>query len=350
MIIYVCATIISIIFAYISIYLKKDIRNTYANILRKISILLSFLPLFIVSAIRYDVGTDYFYRYVPGFIYIQYGGIETYEKGFILLNKFILLFTSNYQWLFVVTSFIFCFFTYKAIYDQSKGICLSIALLLVTSSYFISLNTLRQCMSVAIFLYATKYIKNRNIYKYMFWIFIAIMFHSSSIIYIPVYFIINNKIKYHFKEFIAIVIFMPILAKIFILFVNETKYTAYFSSEFNTGKFDLWMFIINFSVLIFCYIFYNKGKNDSEYIIFVNIQFITVILLLFSSIIPLISRIIICFTFSQVIFLPKIINYIKSSLIRNSTKILIVILYTIYMANTIILRGYHEVLPYKTIL
>lgn len=354
MVVYISATIISAIFAWFSVYIKKidnQIINNRKNstLIYKIFVLLSFLPLFLVSALRYDVGTDYFYRYVPGFQWMMCGGQETYEKGFLLINKIVLLFTRDYAWLFILTSFLFCFFVYKAIYQQSEDIVYSILLLVVTTAYFISMNTVRQCVAVAIFLYATKYIKQEKFLKYLIWIIIAGTIHMSAYIYIPVYFLCKNKVKTQIMILIFIIVSKSVLTKIFIEIISLTKYYGYFNSAFNTGEFDFWTFAINFSILIFCYVFYKQGKNDMEYKIFTNIQFISVSLLLFSATIPLISRIIICFTFSQIIFLPKIFNYIKNRFIRNSAKFIVLTLYIIYMINTIVIRGYHEVLPYQTI-
>lgn len=355
---YVCATIISIIFAFISIKLKKINTNllalnkrTYGYILEKLSAICSFLPLFLVSAIRYNVGTDYLYRYVPGFIIIASGGKETFEVGFILINKFALLFSKDYVVLFVITSFIFCFFVYKAIYQQSEDICFSILLLLITTSFFVSMNIVRQSMSISIFLYATKYIKENNLKKYLIFILIAATFHSSALIYIPIFFVCKRSINLKKQIFVlcVVIIAKPILGYFFNYIISLSKYSHYIGSIYDTGIFSFWTFIINASILIFCYIFYKRGKDDENYKIFVNIQFILVLLLLCSDVIPHISRIIINFTFSQIIFLPKIIKYIKISFIRKSAKIVIIICYVIYMINTIVIKGYHEVLPYQTI-
>lgn len=359
MIVYSIGTILSVIFAYISLIIKRknndiyilQIRKQYGYTLYIIFAICSFLPLFIISAIRYNVGTDYFYTYVPQFEAIIQGKNATYELGFTLINKFILLFSNDYAGVFIITSFIFCFFIYKSIYEQSEDICYSIILLMVTTSYFISLNIVRQCIGIAIFLYAIKYIKQNNFIRYLICIFIAITIHTSSIIYIPIYFLCKNKInlKVQILLLIIVAIFKGFVSDIFIYIVELTKYGTYFNSQYNTGQFAIFSFIINLAILIFCYLFYSVAKEDKEYRIFVNIQFICVFLILFSSVIPLISRIIVDFTFCQIIFLPKIIKYIKNKYIQIITKFLILILYLIYMINTIIILGYHQVLPYQTI-
>ena len=81
--------------------------------------LLAFFPLFFIAAVRYDVGTDYLYTYVPNFLKILNGDLPYSEWGFNQLNKFIQLFTTNPQWLFVITAFIFTFLIIQTIVRYS---------------------------------------------------------------------------------------------------------------------------------------------------------------------------------------------------------------------------------------
>lgn len=359
MIIYISSTIISVIFAYFSIYFSKiniNVTSLYnskqklRSIMKKMFAILSFLPLFIVSAIRYGVGTDYLLIYLPAFYYDFYTEGERFEVGFKLIVKLIRLFTSNYQWLFAITSLIFAFFIYKAIYEQSSSPCFSIILLVLTNFYFISMNAIRQCISIAIFMYSIKYIKSNNFFKYLIFILIAATMHKSVLVCIPIYFLYKRKVKLktHIILLTITVISYNFISKAFIYIVGLTSYAGYFNSSYNTGKFEFLAFLINLSILIFCYFLYHRCKDDEDYNIMLNNQLIIIILCLFSSQIPLMSRIMWYFSFIVIIFLPKIINYIRNRYIRLYVKSSIIILYLIYMFYTIVIRGYQEVLPYKT--
>lgn len=356
--IYMFGMILSVFFAFVSKSLNNENVNQVIRdedkpryVLSKYSKVCSFLPLLLISAIRYDVGTDYMARYVPGFENIAIGYKETFEIGFKLLNKFILIFSNDYVWLFIVTSFIFCFFTYKAIYEQSEDVSYSIILLVATSFFFLSLNLVRQCISIAIFLYATKYIKSSNLKKYVILILIATSLHYSAMVYIPVYFICKKKvaIEKQILTMVCIILSMPLVEKFIYSIIGATKYFKYIGSIYDTNEFSLWGFIINISILIFSYIFYQDNKDDSEYNIFVNIQFIATILLLCSSIVPHVDRIVIAFTASQIIFLPKILNSIKKEFTRHVIKTMVICFYFIIMIDKIVIKGNNEVLPYITI-
>lgn len=355
--IYLMATAVSVFFAFCYYIIKNketiSSGNLYASVLCKYFAILSFLPLFLVSALRYDVGTDYFMRYVPGFLRMESGRSETYEFGFLLLNKVILFFTNEYQWLFVITSLIFCYFIYKTIYEQSKDICLSIILLVITTHFFMSLNVVRQCMSAAIFLYAVKYIKEKNLLKYSLFIVVAVLIHNSAFIYFFIYFIVNRKvsIRIHFSIIISCILALPMVQLFIKYFIMHTKYYYYIGGKYDNNAFSFRTLIINSVILVLCYIVKSKSKNKEieYYDIFTNIQLITVLMLMYSSSFPNFDRILLSFTFIQVIHLPTVINMFKNKYIRYSSKFALIIFYSIYMFNKIVVQNCNEVLPYQTI-
>ena len=113
--------------AYLSVHVKgrklKVIEGQTIVYPDKILFGLSFLVYFIPAAVRYGIGQDYFYTYAPTFRWIANGDInlETHslirynEWGFTVLNKAIAFFTSDYQWLFVITALISLVLVYKSI-------------------------------------------------------------------------------------------------------------------------------------------------------------------------------------------------------------------------------------------
>lgn len=328
---------------------KKFFNNK--NISR-IFILLSFLPLFLISALRYGIGTDYIPIYVKAFEhnFTAVGG-EHFEIGFKMLTRFIMLFTNNSVWLFVVTSFIFCFFMYKAICDQSTEVWFSILLLVFSVFYFMSFNVIRQCIGIAIFLYSIKYIKKREFLKYLFFIILASTIHISMLIYLPLYFILNIRvnIKVQFGLLAVCILGYKLIVNLLIAIVKMTRYKVYFDTQFDNGVFSTWTLIINVSILIFIYVFYRKAKDNDNYNIFMNLQLVTVILNIFSGTIPLTDRLTWCFAFSGILFLPEVVNYIDNKKIRNIIKVLIIICYAYYGYHSVVVRGYHEVVPYVSI-
>ena len=114
--VYIAMTICSVFFsalANINTYEKKR----YTINIKLLFWYLSEIVLIIVAAIRYDVGQDYMYTYVPYFNGLLVGYVnEDIEKGFWLLNKIVQLFTKDYAGIFIVCSVIFFHYIYLSIF------------------------------------------------------------------------------------------------------------------------------------------------------------------------------------------------------------------------------------------
>ncbi len=62
---------------------------------------LSLLPYCLTMGLRYGIGTDYFYTYVPTFT-LAANGTYTLEPGYQLLMRLVLFFTDNPTWMFLL--------------------------------------------------------------------------------------------------------------------------------------------------------------------------------------------------------------------------------------------------------
>lgn len=142
MIVYLVTGLLACIFAIASGNAHEDERSQ--NLLWA----LAFLVLFIPSALRYGIGTDYtnIQGYVEVFDIYANGGTapDGMDVGFVALIKLIALFTRNPQWLFVVSSAIICGFELRACRRLSCNAGLSVALLLAGGLYLESFNIMRQ--------------------------------------------------------------------------------------------------------------------------------------------------------------------------------------------------------------
>lgn len=241
MVVYIIMTVFAVIlsaFANIKKNNKKSNKKFAINF-RLLAWYTSELILIIIAAIRYDVGQDYMYTYVPYFNNVLGGSANMdMEYGFFLLNKFAQLFTHDYVGIFVICSVIFFHYIYKAIREQSPIPTLSIFLLVGTTYYFIFLNAMRQMIVIAIFLYAIKYIKERKFWKYFIYMLISSMIHTSAIVLIPMYFLYGIKLRPLKAGIIALILVFakPLLANVMNYIVGLTKYSYYIDSRFDTGE------------------------------------------------------------------------------------------------------------------
>lgn len=369
MIVYICAMLLSIMFAAISKnrikayslsdskYIKINNERSSYTIDKYTFIALSFLPLFFVSAFRFNVGKDYNGTYRIGFNTISSGrDYKNFEIGFKLINKFVLIFTKDYAGLFIITAFLFCFFTYKAIYSQSPSPTFSLFLLVTSGFYFYSMNAIRQCIATSIFLYAIQYIEKKDFKKYLFWILIASTVHLIALIYLPFYFI--GRLVLPFVKTVLLLgisaAILPFLKKIIYYIISLTKYSAYIGSKYDTNKNGIIIPTINFAIIIFAYYYLYLGKknkdfNNTKYRIFLNMQIVAAIFSLCFGLFPLAPRLFFAFFYGQIFLVPMAVAQEKDQNIKLVIELAIVIIYFVYFLYTVGIKNANTVLPYQTI-
>ena len=365
MIIYILMMLYSLLFAYLAMKVKKK-NNKF------IFIILAVFPIFFVSAFRYDVGTDYLYRYANDYLDFSSGvDIVNIEFLFKILMKICLCFSNDYVILFIVTSFLIIFFLVLSIYKNSKNIFLSFAVFLLGGFFFQSLNLVRQYIAIAIIIFSYKYMFN-NKKKWILSIIIATLFHSVSLIFVCA--ILLYKKEINIKEFIIAIAMVIILGNVVLnLFFNIVatsnynniqKYAAYFNKY---GK-------INFSslipeILIYIYFYYISYKTKKiectdickfEKNLFLNLQTISILLVLMNRYSELFFRVKLLFTSFQILSIPYYYE-LNKRLIANKSKegikkiysfAMIMIILGVLTTKTIysnFIKGNEEILPYKTI-
>ena len=150
MAVYIIMTIISMLFAGYAQNVKEveSLDSTY-----RILGVMAFLPFAVVSALRYQVGTDW-PIYNDYFHSIPAGGKKFTEPLFNLLNRFLYHFTQNSYILFAVVAVLLLSFMFLTIFQQSEYLTLSILIFVVSGDFFNSQNQIRQMLATAILLYA----------------------------------------------------------------------------------------------------------------------------------------------------------------------------------------------------
>lgn len=350
--IYLVMTTISILLSYNGLKtLKNNKKKGY------IYIICSGVPFLLVSCLRYNVGTDYMFRYVHDFKIFQNGGnVKNLEIGMRLLMKLIIFFNANYQWIFVITSILIISLIFFVIYRDSPMPWLSILLFFLIGHFFNSLNIVRQYVAISITLYGSIYLIKNNYKKWLLSIFIGCLFHTSSLIsillLIPKKLSENNKlldIKLIPVFTIIIILFKDILRKLLIIFLSVTRFSVYFNSEFDISNFQIIPFTYNVILLfIFIYIIVNNKKeiNDKKIYYYFNIQYILIIIVLCTNVIDIFSRIIYYFSIYQLISIPYFLSKIKHNF---NFKIIIILMFAIILGYTNIFHNENEVVPYNSI-
>ncbi len=317
--------------------------------------LLSFLPIFVVAAIRYEVGTDW-PIYLDYYVWINEGIKGFSEKLFNLMNKIIRWSVNDFQGLVVLVAFLSYFFLFKAICDQSISFPLSLLIFFISTSFFASLNQLRQAISMPIMLYAYKYIRDKKPLPYLFWCITASLIHASSLVYLPLYFIARFKptVRRYVTIFGICVVTLPVLYILLEVLINSTKYAWYSTSVFNTGSeannFYLLGFLFQLVMLvIMSYYRFTSDEEDPTYDGMLNCYFLSVVTLLFTPVLSQVLRISQCFGYCQILLVPRMINREKNRTRRIVLYILVVGLYAAKLLYDTYHLGWNGVIPYQTI-
>ena len=125
------------------------------------------------------------------------------EVGFVLLNKFLSVFSDNEFILFFTCGTIIVWSFAYSVYKYSTIIWLS-AFLFLNIPYLQSLYVLRQYIAISICLLSISFVLNRKLLPFLVLIFIAFSFHRTAIIFLPVYFF--YKLNINFKFFVVSII------------------------------------------------------------------------------------------------------------------------------------------------
>ena len=339
------AILIEIIFVYaITKSYKLD------NVQKQFAYAFISIQLILFCSLRYGIGIDYS-AYKS--IYYKTSDIlfENVEPGFKLLIDFFHLLNLPFE------VFVFCissttiYFALKYIFTCSHNIGLSILIFYCFGQYYLlTFNLMRQGIVIYWFLASLILIKKKKFTKYVLGcILMAFFFHSTAIILIPIYFIINKHIPNKIK--LAIIILLPFVSKFILLAIEQSSYSIYLQiSEFSSSitVFQILMILLSLIVTLF---------NKKIPLIFSNLNYIflllSTLLIVFNNtpLIQLVSRILFYFSGIYIVLIPNLINSIR----RKSNKIIaefsISIIYIVFFIfSTIINSDQNALIPYRTIL
>ncbi|GFK23625.1 EpsG family protein [Tetragenococcus halophilus] len=338
-------------------YCNKKLNKPIENVLLLTSL---FVPL-LTASFRYNVGTDfkvyssYQIPYVLNGFDKQFKLIEPLYQLVIKLGNFF----GSYQWIFVFTHLIIILFIFFAIKKLSVDYFLSVLLFYVTGFYFLSLNGMRQFIAISVLIFSINYIYEKNFFKFFICSIIAVAFHKSAVVFLPIYFF--NKVSFRNKKGIF---FMIISLPIFIIFSNVLRqiivyfasfidrYTIYIGSQ-RDGIANNWLILLNVVILLISVTIYlcafSKGEivKKNQFETLVLIQYIATVTSLLTFIIPNGNRIVFNFMFSQILLIPILLKQNISKKTRIICFILVCCVYYLY-CRFIFMYNAGEILPYSS--
>lgn len=242
----------------------------------------------------------------------------------------------------------------------SDNIPFAFMIMLVMSGIEININLLRNSITILLFANAIRFIEEKKFLPYLLVCLLGYTFHSSSLAYIPMYFILNRNMNKYVMLGVFImanVIYLfhiPILKSLILLFVDilmpSTKLwvEAYLNIDSSTGSFLSIGYLERLFSGVMLFIYMDKLKelrNGSN--IFVNSMFFYLCIFLFLSEFRTISlRCSYLFVYAYWIVWP---DFVKCFSLRNNKIIYLVFvglycMLKVYSSNNTAMAEYYNIM------
>jgi transmembrane protein EpsG len=313
-----------------------------------------FLVLFLFAFFRdITVGTD-FSNYKDGFQSFGQGFFgDRLEPVWYIIYPFFYRFANFRIYVFVYYVALY-YFLLRFIWKQSRYAIVTVLLYVLLGNYFESYNIMRQSIAALFVFYSVTYIEKRNLIKFLIIILTGFLFHTSVLLFIPMYFICE-KIRNRKKFLIALIIGtlllgysgITLLDYLSVGFLDFSKYDMYFNMmRENISFIGLIINTINSAIAIFFVL--NATNSTTKY--YVSIYVIGVCLnnLLFQYewLFRLYNPLFLVFI---ILIAPNIIPDIKSKYLRLSF-ILFMFLFSFGMFYSLLNNNASGVVPYQLFL
>lgn len=318
---------------------------------------LSALVVFLSMGLRYGIGTDYFYTYVPQYYkYLSEGKSSgKWEPLFKLLYLGLIKVTSNPQWVFVVTGAIIVGFVWLAILKLSPMPWFSVLLFFISRQYFISLNVVRQYTGLAFVCLGFIFIKEKKYILYIVCAILGTLCHYSTAIFIPVFLLAFIRIRPIIG--IALIsifsVFNGAIRDITRWIVSLTPYAKYLDSKYDLAdRYQGWTFFEMILVFVLISILLERDRiKENEHIIqfFYNLEMLCVFFSFNLNLVPNSDRISWSLELPSIILIPQVISRCRDKKERWLIIGLICIVYSYVMYYRIFVLNDHETVPYQII-
>lgn len=308
-------------------------------------VLIVIIILVLVSGLRSGIGDTYMYKYLYGLLGPGYSSNGAYEKGFILFLKILKRISEDSQFLIMVTSIIVNVFNIGTIYKYTKDSYFELGTYMYIASgyYIVTMNGIRQSMVASIIFAATIFIIKGKFKTYLVIILLMSTIHTSVLIMIPLYFICRVKAWEKTTNilfaltFIGVILFQPIM-NVLIGMLGSSRYSGY--ATFNEGGASIVRIAVFAVPVILTYIKRDEVREWEGSNVFVNMNIICFIIMVFSSFNWIFARFTIYLQLYSFILLPYIVkNCLRRKEIRLIYSSLIVCYFIFFYYDQAITMG-----------
>lgn len=322
------------------------------TMLNRVSMVIIFTMLFVVSAIRINVGNDYA-KYVEFMHLIYSDAYVPTEAGFNLLTNAVYHFFGyeNFMMVFAIISFATIALFLAAMWQQSTDFVWTFAMFMLLGYYFQSISTVRYYLALAIALYSIKYVIRQDWPKFIILVIAGALFHKSMLVILIVYPLARIKWKRWMLLLAGCCCVAVTLMREQVLELVVRLYPTYEGTEYLSGGTSYISIARCAAVLILSLICYDhtiRNSRRNQFYFYCNLMALA--LYVFGSFIPVVSRIGYYLTVQQILFVPELLGSIKESRLKKCLKILTIAACIMYFAMYMSKAGSDgiRILPYQT--
>ena len=391
MIVYLSCTILSCAMAA---QMQREDAHALGGVSAKrrwFEILCCAMPLWLLSALRWGVGTDFFYTYLPEFRALQWlrsgggevlcrelfapleellalwglpsapeealefflGVLSKCEAGYRALMETAIGLGGNFRLVIIATSSIINVCVFYAIFTQSSDPALAIYLYVATSNYFLGMNIIRQYVAVALGLVAVRFIREKKLLPFLACVAVAALFHTTALLLLPCYFLCRIRLKpYDGQLLLATVLacsgLLGVVGVWLLPRIGLAYYARYLGTPWDTGRFEMIFFLIDLGVLLLGGVYWEKASRKNAYYgIWYNMLLLGALALALSSELPLMKRVSYYYTAPQFLILPEALNAEEDPKHRKVLKIAVMAFFGLEALVAVGVFNKNGVLPYR---
>lgn len=317
----------------VSLIKKKDYRRLT---------LFSMIILFVLSALRYSNGADYYsyaliFETIPREINLALSSTIHSDPGFNVLIALVKQLGLNYRGFLIILAIMTLYGFLKPITQKSTFPLISLTIFYSVYYHIYVNSAVRQGLAMAMIFYAIIYFYNKGEHwKFIGVIFLASTFHFSALVMLSIYpinYLARNK---------TIVNFALIASLVLILLANATSYIDiiinYFLnlvgySVYADGQVNILSILTKISLLVFISILYfisSKHKTEEDKFYY-RLYVIGILIYLFFINYPMVARVLDYFTMFEILLIPSLLIKTKDIPLRIASVVLTIIILSVIM-------------------
>ena len=374
MILYITVAVVTVLFAGMvdNHPARQPYQPSRQQLCNRVCMTAIFVILFLLSACRLNVGNDYA-KYVEFMHLVNCDAYVPTEVGFNLMVKLIygLSGYENFLLVFAFYSLVTALFFLLAMYGQSDEFGLTFFLFMTLGYYFQTFSTVRYYLALAVALYSMKFVLRKQWGRFVVLILLGATFHKSLLVVLPLYFLASLPWKKWQLALAAAFCTTFLFLQDFYLKLVVFLYPTYEDTEYLEGGTSYISILRCVAVLVFAGIVYllrqrekQAGiKNDGSVInreeelwwnkrfsFYFYLNLGALVLYVFCSFLPIISRIGYYLMVSQILFLPMLLKSISDKKWRRVFRAGILLAAVLYFA-VYLKRASGDgilILPYRT--